>query len=338
VTWSIVLGVGLSFLIELAQTAIPGRHPTLGDVLTNGTGTALGVFVGTRAAWWRPPSRPLSWLTLAMGCVAFLATPVLLAPALGDSDPWYAHWTPRQDYLEWYRGRVLSAEIGGIPLLAGRLPSAEAVRERLGEGEAVTVVAVVGPPIDRLGSLFHLSDSDLRQTLLLGPEGEDLVFQYRTRAATLQFDAPELQIRGAFSDLAVGDTILVAASVGPRGVCLAFNERVECPARFPVGRGWALVLYPRDLSPRFVPWIDFAWVAGFAALVAFWGPTRRESLVQVVILAAVAVGAALASPFVSIHWTTVAGLPAGLLLGWTVGAGTWRRPSVPRSPPRSASA
>lgn len=47
--YALLVGVGLSASIELVQAAVPGRWPSLLDILANGLGAWLGALV---LAWW----------------------------------------------------------------------------------------------------------------------------------------------------------------------------------------------------------------------------------------------------------------------------------------------
>src|SRR5262245_29426221 len=60
-----------SIAIELAQTAIPGRDPALGDVLANSLGGAIGALLGSRpfAGLSPKPSIADRLLPLAIGVV-----------------------------------------------------------------------------------------------------------------------------------------------------------------------------------------------------------------------------------------------------------------------------
>ncbi len=62
-------GALLSFAIEFAHQWIPGRDPSLGDIVANTVGTAVGVVV-TRTAplWLAPPPPPSRAAWLSLGC------------------------------------------------------------------------------------------------------------------------------------------------------------------------------------------------------------------------------------------------------------------------------
>jgi len=86
---AILAAGGLSLSIELAQFVIPGRDPSLGDLLFNLAGAAVGVGLGRRAPrWLLPDSRLAGLLSLgaALGAAGvFVSTDVLLTVSLPDT-------------------------------------------------------------------------------------------------------------------------------------------------------------------------------------------------------------------------------------------------------------
>ena len=106
---ALALGAGLSLIVETAQFVIPGRDPSLSDLLFNTLGTALGIALARSApTWWQPRPRLADILTIAgaLGTTSVLAaTGVLLGPSFPE-DAYYGGWTPRFGHLEWYGGRV----------------------------------------------------------------------------------------------------------------------------------------------------------------------------------------------------------------------------------------
>jgi hypothetical protein len=84
-TRAIVVGFLLSTMVELAQVWIPGRDPSLSDIVFNTAGSALGGFAGLHSrVWVNPRGRASVRLTTAATAGALLVlvlTAVLLAPA-----------------------------------------------------------------------------------------------------------------------------------------------------------------------------------------------------------------------------------------------------------------
>ncbi len=90
-----LLGAGLSLGVEVLQVALPDRHPSLRDVLMNGTGSLIGALAWAR--WYRtrytapgPPQRRRRLATI----LTVYATLALLSGLLGRRDPGWslANW------------------------------------------------------------------------------------------------------------------------------------------------------------------------------------------------------------------------------------------------------
>ncbi|MDQ6768389.1 MAG: VanZ family protein [Gemmatimonadota bacterium] len=77
-------GLLLSTSVELAQMWIPGRDPSLSDIVANTTGTAVGALIGLRHRFWLAPDARSSVSLTALGVGAatlvMTLTAVLAAP------------------------------------------------------------------------------------------------------------------------------------------------------------------------------------------------------------------------------------------------------------------
>lgn len=267
----------LSSTIEFVQLLIPGRDPSAGDVLFNLLGVAAGVLVTRSAArWLLPGRRQASRLSLAAAVSAvavFVLSGILLAPSFPDS-VYYGQWTPNLGHLEWYRGRVLEAEFGPVTLPGQRLEESDSVRSLLLKGAPLRVRAIAGPPTGRLAPLFSIYDAHQRELVLVGPDRDDLVYRYRTRAAALRLDQPDLRFSNAMRQVTPGDTLEIAVRRGPGGRCISLDRARACNLGFGVGSGWALLLYPEGVPVWVRMVLSAGWVAALAVPVGFWA--RRE--------------------------------------------------------------
>jgi len=311
-------GFALSCAVELAQTVIPGRDPSLGDVCFNTLGTAIGqVAAHVVARWATPDTRSAARLSGAAALTAaavFGLTGWLLSPALPVS-AFRAWYTADRPDLEFYHGRVLSTTLGSVPFGPADLPNPSEVRRLLLAGAPLRIRAVAGPRIRGLGPLFVFEDQWGDEVFLVGPDRDDLVLRYRTRATALRLDQPDLRLRQAFAGVAAGDTLHIVISREHDAYCLAANHARACGLGFAVGSGWALLLYPRHFPPWLKHMLSAGWVAGLVLPVGFWARRRWETALAGAMLLA---GLALVPRVVGLIPTPFSlwlGAGAGCLLG-----------------------
>lgn len=287
-----VRAVGLAGLlsagIEFAQIFIPGRDPSLGDVCFNTLGAAVGqVTAYLVAPWVTPQARTAARLSVAASVAAAAVVGItgwLLAPALPIS-AFRAWYTADRPDLEVYRGRALSTTLGAVPFGPTDLPDPHEVRRLLLTGAPLRILAVAGPRIRALGPLFVIEDEWGNEVFLVGPDREDLVLRYRTRASALRLDQPDLRLRQAFAGIAAGDTLRIEAHRERNAYCLTVNQAHACGLGLTVGSGWALLLYPRHFPPWLNGLLSAGWVAGLVLPVGFWTRKRWESALAVGLLA-----------------------------------------------------
>ena len=140
----------LSALIEAAQfSMIAGRDSTIGDVLTNTLGGALGFAIGRYAAsWLRPPPRiarnlAMGWATLWFAIQIISSFGV--APSLPDSQ-YYGQIARVFWNFEVFRGRVLTASIDGVQIPNTALADGRRVRRLLLDGATVATTVIPAEP------------------------------------------------------------------------------------------------------------------------------------------------------------------------------------------------
>ena len=317
---AILAGAALSLCIEFTQQFIPGRDPSLSDLVFNTTGTALGLALLRGAPRLLAPGAvaasrlALGAAALAAGILGFTASS--FSPVFPDST-YYAQWTPDLGHLAQYDGRVLDAELAGVPLPPPRLHDSPRVARLLRDGGPLRVTAIAGTPPPSLASIFSIYDDRQREIILVGADGDDLVLRVRTRASVLRLDHPDHRLPGALAGVSPGDTITITVERQPGrgGFCVGLNGNVSCGPRNPVGIGWSLLLY----SERFPKAIGFllsaGWLAALVAPVAFWARRRWESALAAVILLTALVGVAAAAPAVAFTIADAVGLTAGIAAG-----------------------
>ncbi|HUF27911.1 MAG TPA: VanZ family protein, partial [Gemmatimonadaceae bacterium] len=325
----VVAAALLSGLVETAQlVAIPGRDPSIGDILFNTLGAAVGVAAFTSAGWWLAPKGPsvaaLGWAWSAVVAAVMLGTGVLLSPSPTGSNH-YGQWTPELGHLEWYRGRVIEARIGTSPLPWGRIEDPGMVYAMLLGSERLWVRAVAGPPPSGLVPVVAVQDQSQREILLLGIDRDDLVLRYRTRSSALRLDQPDLRATGALRDVAPGDSMVIAAWRQDRSHCLGRDGEVRCGIGFTAGRGWSILMYPGTLPSPLVRFLDVAWIAVLFVPLGFWIRSTRSlpALLPAgfALLVAPSVTGLLATPPVEIAMAIVA-VVCGTLAGRQMSRGS----------------
>jgi len=329
---TIALGALLSCGLETAQFVIPGRDPSLSDVLFNTLGTALGVGLAYSApAVWRPTPRQANVLSIAgaLGAASILTlTGVLLGPSFPE-DVYYGGWTPRFGHLEWYGGRVLQASVDGLEIPAGVLGSSPQVRQQLLANAAIHVLARAGPRPQGLAPLFTVHDQHHREILLLGVDEDDIVYRYRTRAVAWGFTGPEIRARGALRGIGWRKPLTVIVHPAGNGHCVGVNATGRCGLGYTIGTGWALLLSNQPVPLWLRPTLNVVW------LVALFFPTGlwvRFGWAFSASAAAFSLASLLLLPgpidLLPTPRAELLGALAGFLAGWATGR-------LRRRPPRS---
>jgi hypothetical protein len=321
---AVLYGTLFSAVVELIQLGIPSRDPSLGDVILNATGSIGGwALAASWSVWLRPGRRAAAWLSAGAGA-AFLATITATGLLLAPSYPrttYFAQWTPNLGNMEWYRGRVLEAHIGRLPLPSHELPRSHSVRSALLRGDSLAIVAVAGPPPAGISSLFSIADDAQRQILLLGPDQSDLVYRYRTRAADVRLDRLQIRLDDMLDDVAAGDSLRVTLWQDARGFsCVRVNARERCGLGFDATAGWALLFFPDDLPGALLRLAGVSWIGLLALPFGFWarpGPLPAAGGILLV-LALTAV-----PPLTGLLPTPVEAW-VGLAAGIGAGMGLWR--------------
>lgn len=125
---SLVFGLLLSTAIELLQTIIPGRDPSLSDIIFNTAGTVVGALIGLRPRVWLVPDARNSVALTAFGVAAAALvttiTVLLLAPvqspALPNNMQLRLSSSPRERSENMVTLRVINVPSAQEPFTIGR--------------------------------------------------------------------------------------------------------------------------------------------------------------------------------------------------------------------------
>jgi hypothetical protein len=263
----------VSGLVETAQLGIPGRMAGARDVGFNVLGVLIGWLLARSAPMLlRPRPRTADRLALAAAVAAgglMAATGLLLRPALPRTE-YFGGLAHSFGHLQTYRGRILAASVGDREIRSGRNPDSAGIRDRLLRGDLLRVSAVAGPPVTALAPLLTIHDLYLREILLVGVEGDDLVYRFRTWAAALGLDNPELRLGGAVGAVRPGDALTITVAPRRIGHCIQVNADTTCGVGFTLGQGWALFLHAQRPPLWLQPALGALWMASLVVLSGYW--------------------------------------------------------------------
>lgn len=350
----------LSASIEVTQFLfIGGRDGTIGDVLTNGLGGALGFALASSSTVWRDPSRRAAATLCVTWSAIWLAVQSIssfaFAPALPDSH-YYGQIARIFGNMASFEGQVLSATIDTVDVPNFGYAKSEQFRELLRSGAPVRATVIPAGPTSRIAPIVRVADEERQEIVLLGQDHSDLVFGLRTGAGTLRLRPPLFAVRQAFpsrSDGArpqISDTLDLRARYAASGVEMRVDSKGATRQRnmavYPT-LGWILILpmpwYVEGTRSEIM--FSFIWLCAWTLPLGYWvaclvAPRENDSdrhlildrytvVALVIQLALLGVGLVLiphafglAPPSLE-TWIAAA---VGLLLGATLGQAQIRAP------------
>jgi hypothetical protein len=353
---AVLAALAATLSIELLQlTVVPGRHATLGDVLMNVAGGALGFALARHGrSLLFPPPRLARALTLASSAV-FLAVlwatgwAMLRDPSAGPPAP--VPVPPPLPEVQWYNGTVPRATLDGRSIARpDRFPVAVAAALPAAGGRLDAWVTPSNIPLPRFEFFAVVYDPARRAQLILGRRDRDLVFRVRTRSALARLRHPAIVVRDAFPPGGTEpmDRVTHVAGTLDGHLLRAGIERdgtMEWHAvRLSPTLGWAFLLpFHPGLSEESVA-LTVLWLWGLTLPAGYWaarwqGAGHRPAWTWAVALALVpAVGLALLPAlggFASGGPTDWTAAILGLATGWAAGRRSWRtHPAGAGRPPR----
>lgn len=255
VATAVFVAAVLSTSVEIAQTGIPGRFPTLGDVLWNTSGAALGAMLwawrASGAAWVRRRST-------AVGAALLVAPafPILLLGSAPTDLDYFAQWAPAVSERS-YDGRVTAASLAGFELPRGRLGGSDEVRAALARGAPLGVSFVAAAPPERPSIVFRIVDAGTHEIVALVVEGNDLIWAERTHADALGLGSPDVAWAGVLEGIRPGVEVQVLVRREGGSLCMRVDTRERCGLTRRLRDGWRLLVPGRSFP-------------GPASLAALW--------------------------------------------------------------------
>ena len=250
---STAIGALLSFSVEFAQQWIPGRDPSVGDIVCNTISTAIGAgLVQLTPRWLTVAPARSGWHALGAASLAilvWLGTAAALRPTFGPS-PYRVVSRPEFNFWGLYRGEVLEANLRqGILYVRATFPE---------------------QPPGRPAPLAAVLDRHNNRGTILAVAGRDLTMRYHMPALTLTLAQPDLRWEHALANVAPADTFTATTGHEAGRLCLAVNSDWRCDLGYTIGDGWKLIFYPEHWPGWLLAIINACWVAGWTLGVGFW--------------------------------------------------------------------
>ncbi len=314
------LGFGGSAFIEAVQFVLPGRYPTLADVVVNGLGAVVGWFLWRRLSRGLPPVRV--WAAAGAGVLLLTAWASWPAPPPGVL---YGQYTPRLGSFAAYDGEVVEVRLGDGSVASGPLADSDEVRARLAEKDELSVTFRLGTPPRGWAPVFAIFSADREEAVFVGVRGDDVLARFRSRGGSLRFAEPSMVLYDGLQGLSPGDTATVRVTAEREGFCVETAGGRACGLGPGPLEGWRYLR--RDLRVP-LPWTvaSALGVALLAAVILVAGPPRTAWGA----LAGLGLGAGVLPAVTPLAALSLPALALGLVAG--VAAARWaRRRGVPRS-------
>lgn len=295
----IPLGVGLGLLgvsryralfavalttltIEVLQLSIvEGRDASLSDLVTNIIGGAAGYWLARHWLAVLHPPRHASLAIAAAGAAGWLLIQGFTGFALQRVLPrsvYYGQWAPSLGQFEQFTGRVVSVRLDSTPLPGTRLTDSEGIRESLLARHSVLEVrALSGEPTIDVAPIFSIFDDRQREIVLVGQDGQDLIYRVRTRTSPLGLRSPALRLGNALPPDA-GVRVELRARYTPGHYHLEAEIGGTSYSRdlaLSTSWGWTFLLPFDHAFGAEMPWLTILWVGGLLLPAGYYAGRSR---------------------------------------------------------------
>jgi hypothetical protein len=278
---AVVLGAALSTAIELLQfLIIPGRYSTVGDVITNTIGTAVGFALGRyAAALVRPSPLIAKKLTLGWGLI-WLGLQIVSNYGFLTNFPdakYYGQLARSLGSFDVFRGLVKLASIGSITIPNTALQNSQAVRQLLRADSALQTTVIPASATKSVAPIVRIADNRGREIAIIAQNGTDLVFGLRTGASLLKLRPTLFAATNVFPARANGDSapLQLRATHSPRAVMLDAESRTlarHFSIPFRGSLGWIFWLPSQWFlrGTRIETAISFMWLVALTIPLGYW--------------------------------------------------------------------
>ena len=285
--WGLIAGVCagavFSFGIEFSQIfLIAGRDASVGDLLSNSSGTAAG-WALAQTLWVRPVRGPVARSAVSAGGAAAAAVGLLLVggwlfrpsapPAL-----YYLQWTPDLGNLGVYEGRVEESALGPLQLPGppGPIEQSQTVAQLIEAGAELRAETVAGPSPDRLSPIVSIYDGRQRELVLLGAVGDDFVYRYSTLGARLRLSSQQARFEDALQAVGPGEGVMIGASASEIQVCGGVGDDLTCDRGYGAGESWRHLYSPSNLPALLEAEMTAGWLTVLLLPAGMLAPDWRH--------------------------------------------------------------
>ena len=261
--------------VELLQaTVLGGRFASLGDILANSAGGALGLWVGRRNGVWAFPAertrRLLARASTAVMLLLLVATTASLRRVVpsGTLTFWIA---PREVHGQRFEGSVSSPVLDGQPIAQGPVPSALAT-DFAQNGGLLSMSVVSGLWVEYESSIAVIIDPRWRGMVRVSQDGSDAVLSVYVAGNRAGLRGPRLVLPAAIP-VTDDDPIQIDADVTLRRVALTVRDGDRISTRaLTLGPSTAwLFLYPFGYATDvIVAAVSLAWLAVLMIPAGYW--------------------------------------------------------------------
>lgn len=333
---TMIIVVCTTITVELLQMhIIAGRDSSLGDVITNTLGGAVGVYFANAWPRWILPSarraRALTWAGAAIWLAITVATVWGLERALPESPRW-GRWQPELMHMDSFQGTVLTADAAGYGFPPGGSGADAAFRARLmSDSVLVRATVIPGRPTSRVAPILDEADPRKTEVFLLGQRGRALEFSMRMNADRAQVREPVIGLEDAFPRNAPSgdarDRMQVAGGIvhGALVISATYNGGIARTGRVALtpGLGWSFFIPWGYTLGANSPFLSMLWLGGLLIPIGYWA-ARAGRFVESVAVAGVSVLLGLLIVPIAMHgspagWLEWVGSVLGVAIGLMVG-------------------
>lgn len=268
----IPLGFVLSAIIESIQFFVPGRDSSLGDLVFNTLGCAIGgLLVWTASRWIYPGARASVGLTAAAvalftGIVAL--TGWLFTPTHPDA-PYFVQWEPERYHLPPHPGTITSVRLGERTLPPESRWPWSTFRDAWNRGDTLQIEMRGASTPPSLAPILSVHDLRRREVMFIGDDRGVLVVRPRLRALDRRFDQPDFRLAGALR----GEPLTIRVAREGDGFLLAMGGESRVTHNT-ASRGWGLLYYVESAPEWFRALVGLGWIAALCAPAGFWARSR----------------------------------------------------------------